>query len=118
MELLEQLAQVALERDNLRLRSLAQDLMRSKTPFSTLARPSSRDLRLLALSAALVELLAARRGENPPAWTNEVGALDAPFFLIESATRMQRLRVLCETQSPEPLRKRKLYAPPNFLQFA
>ena len=29
-----------------------------------------------------------------------------------------RLRALCEAESPEPLRKRFLYAPPNFLEFA
>jgi hypothetical protein len=118
MELIEQLAQAALARDNLRLRGLVQDLLRGKTPLSQLARPSSRDPRVLATSAALVELLAVRQGQNPPAWTKEVGALNEPFFLVESAAHMKRLRELCETQSPEPLRKRRLYAPPNFLQFA
>jgi hypothetical protein len=117
MELIEQLAQAALARDNLRLRSLAQDLLRSKTPLSQLARPSSRDPRVLAVSASLAELLAARQGQTPPAWTKEIGALNQPFFLVESAARMKRLRALCETQSPEPMRKRRLYAPPNFLQF-
>lgn len=118
MELIEQMAQAALERDNLRLRSLAQDLLRSPTPFHQLPRPSSRDPRVLALSASIVELLAARQRRQPPAWTKEIGALKEPFFLIESAAHMKRLRELCETQSPEPLRKRLLYAPPNFLQFA
>lgn len=118
MELIEQMAKAALERDNLRLRSLVQDLLRSATPLNKLPRPTSRDPRLLALSASILELLAARQGQSPPAWTKEIGALNEPFFMIESAARMKRLRELCETQSPEPMRKRRLYAPPNFLQFA
>jgi hypothetical protein len=118
MELIEQVGHAALERDNLRLRSLVQDLLRSKIPFSKLPRPASRDPRVLALSASIVELLAARQGQTPPEWTKEIGAINEPFFLVESAARMKRLRELCETQSPEPMRKRHLYAPPNFLQFA
>jgi hypothetical protein len=118
MELLEQLAQAALEHNNLQLRSLAQDLIHSPIPFSQLLRPASHDPRLLALAAALVELLAAHQGQTPPAWTQAIGALSEPFYVIESVTQMKRLRELCETQSPEPLRKRRLYAPPNFLHFA
>jgi hypothetical protein len=30
---------------------------------------------------------------------------------------MKRLRTLCETQSPEPLRRQNLYTPPDFLKF-
>ena len=118
MELIEQLAQVALERDNLRLRGFVQDLLHSATPLNRLPRPTSRDPRLLSVAASIVELLAERQGQPPPVWTKEIGALNEPFFLIESAVRMKRLRELCETQSPEPMRKRRLYAPPNFLQFA
>ena len=118
MEQIEQLAQTALERDHIQLRSLVQDLTRAKVNWSKLPRPSTNDPRLLAICAALTELLALRNHQNPPAWTKEIGALKEPFFLLESATRMKRLRVLCETQSPEPMRKRLLYAPPHFLEFA
>ncbi len=118
MEPIEQLAQAALERDHLKLRSLVQDFMRAKTDFGKLPRPSTSDSRLLVISAALTELLAQRNNQTPPAWTKEIGALKEPFFLLESAATMKRLRVLCETQSPEPMRKRLLYAPPNFLEFA
>ena len=118
MEQIEQLAQAALERDHLQLRSLVQDLTRAKTDWSKLPRPSTSDPRLLTMSAALTELLALRSHQNPPAWTKEIGALKEPFFLLESAATMKRLRVLCETQSPEPMRKRLLYAPPHFLKFA
>lgn len=118
MEQIEQLAQAALTRDHLKLRSLVQDLSRAKTNFSRMPRPSTREPRLLAMSAALVELLANRNEQKPPEWTKEIGPLAEPFFLLESAVTMKRLRVLCETQSPEPMRKRLLYAPPHFLEFA
>jgi len=118
MELIEQLAEAALERDNLRLRSLVQDIIHSNINWSMVARPNTKDARLLALSAALVELLATRQNQTPSAWTKEIGALPEPFFLIKSAETMKRLRILCETQAPEPMRKRHLYAPPNFLEFA
>lgn len=118
MEAIEQIAQAALERDHLKLRSFVQDFIRAKTDFSQLPRPSTTDARLLVVSAALTELLAQRNSQIPPAWTKEIGALKEPFFLLESAATMKRLRTLCETQSPEPLRKRLLYAPPHFLEFA
>ena len=118
MEPIEQLAQAALERDHLKLRSLVQDLTRAKIAWGKLPRPSTTDGRLLFISAALTELLAQRNNQTPPAWTKEIGALKEPFFLLESAKTMKRLRVLCETQSPEPMRKRLLYAPPHFLEFA
>lgn len=118
MEPIEQLAQAALERDHLKLRSLVQDFARAKTDFGKLPRPSTTDARLLVISAALTELLAQRNNQTPPAWTKEIGALKEPFFLLESAATMKRLRTLCETQSPEPMRKRLLYAPPHFLEFA
>src|SRR5215203_608841 len=118
MDPLEQLAEAALQRDSLRLRSLVQDMIRSHMNWSSLARPQVKDPRLLTIAAALAELLATRQNQTPPAWTNEIGALKEPFFLLRSAETMKRLRILCETQSPEPMRKRQLYAPPNFLEFA
>ena len=118
MEPLEQLARAALDRDHLRLRSLVQDMTRAQTKWSALPRPETSDPRLLSMAASLAELLAARQNQTPPAWTKEVGPLKDPFYLLQSAEKMKRLRVLCETQSPEPLRKRQLYAPPHFLEFA
>jgi len=118
MEILEQMAEAAIQRDSLRLRSLVQDWIRSGVVASELKRPEQRDPQVLIFAAALAELLAERNREKPPAWTKEVGALTEPFFLVESAYSMKRLRILCETQSPEPMRKRRLYAPPHFLEFA
>jgi len=118
MVTIEQLAEAALQRDSLRLRSLTQDLLHEMPRLSDVPRPASAEPRVLSTAAALVELLAARQKQNPPAWAREVGPLPEPFFLLEAAERMTRLRALCETQAPDPLRKRRLYAPPNFLAFA
>jgi hypothetical protein len=78
----------------------------------------TNDSRLLAAAASLVELLALRLRQTPPPWTKDVGALPEPVYLLKAATSMKRLRELCEAESPEPLRKRGFYAPPNFLEFA
>jgi len=118
MDPVEQLAEAALQRDSLRLRSLVQDMTHAHTDWSSLPRPQTEDARLLAIAASLAELLAVRQNQTPPSWTKEIGALREPFFLLRSAETMKRLRVLCETQSPEPMRKRQLFAPPNFLEFA
>ena len=118
MEPIEQLAKAALMRDHLKLRSLVQDLTRSKMDFGKTARPKTNDAKLLTISAALVELLASHNKQTPPAWTKEIGPLAEPFFLLESASTMKRLRDLCERESPEPMRKRLLFAPPHFLEFA
>lgn len=118
MELIEQLAQAALARDHIKLRSLVQDLTRSKIDFDKVTRPMTSDPKLLTMSAALVELLASRTKQTPPAWTKEIGPLAEPFFLLESAATMKRLRDLCEKESPEPMQKRLLFAPPHFLEFA
>jgi len=112
------LAAAALACDALRLRSLAQDLLRTHPKLETVARPDTHDAQILGTSAALVELLSLRTGQTAPAWTRSIGAVPVPTFLVAAASRMPRLRALCEAESPEPLRKRGLYAPPDFLSFA
>jgi hypothetical protein len=118
MVTIEELAQAALRRDNLQLRSLAQDFLLDHPQFESISRPLSDDQRILGVAAGLLELLAQRSGRHAPAWTREIGSVPEPFYLLDEARRMKRLRRLCETESPEPLRKRGLYAPPGFLSFA
>ncbi len=69
-------------------------------------------------ASSFVELFALRLAQSPPDWTRSVGALSEPIYLVKAAAIMKRLRTLCETEAPEPLRKRGFYAPPNFLEFA
>ncbi len=118
MATLEDVARAALRYDSLGVRSLTQDLLRATPRLATVPRPTVEDARVLSVAAALVELLALRQQQPPPAWAREIGPLAEPFFLLKAAETMKRLRQLCETQSPEPMRKRRLYAPPNYLEFA
>lgn len=118
MELIEQLAEAAISQDHLQLRSLVQDLIHAKAEISKLRAPRSNDPRVRAASASIAELLAVRQNQPPPSWTKDIGPLKEPFYLLKSASQMKRLRKLCEMQSPEPMRKRKLYVPPHFLEFA
>jgi hypothetical protein len=115
---IEQLAEAALNGESLLLRSLAQDLLREHPNLSECPKPQTNDSRILAAAASLVELLASRMRQAPPPWTKDVGALPEPIYLLKAAASMKRLRKLCETEAPEPLRKRGFYAPPNFLEFA
>ena len=118
MVTLETLAETALRHDSLHLRSLAQDFVRDHPEFTSIPRPAIDNPQILGTAAALLELLAQRTGQTAPAWTREIGAVPEPMFLLEAATRMKRLRALCEAEAPEPLRKRGLFAPPDFLTFA
>ena len=114
----ESVAEAALRGDALQLRSLAQELLRMNPVISEVPRPQTEDLQILGTAAALVELLALRAGQPAPEWTRLIGSVPNPTFLVRSAERMRHLRELCLAESPDPLRKRGLYAPPDFLSFA
>jgi hypothetical protein len=115
---IDELAEAALAGDALRLRSLTQDWLGEQRPISQCAPPESDDLTLRAIAAGLVEMLAERRKEAPPAWTQKIPGVPRPIYLLKAAQTMQHLRHLCETESPPPLQRRNLLAPPTFLQFA
>jgi hypothetical protein len=118
MVTIEELADAALNREALLLRSLMQDFLQASPSLSRYPKPHTSDSRILAAAASLLELLAERLHQPPPPWTKDVGALAEPIYLLKAAASMKRLRELCETQAPEPLRKRGFYAPPNFLESA
>jgi hypothetical protein len=115
---IEELAEAVLQGDSLRTRSLAQDFLRENEKLTEVAQPAAMNHEVMVISAALLELFASRLQQVPPDWTQDVGALPEPIFLVKAATTMRRLRQLCELESPMPLRKRGLYAPPNYLEFA
>ena len=115
---IEELAEAAINQDSLLLRSLTQDFLEERPDLSACPRPRTSDLKILAAAASLIELLAQRLHQEPPRWTDEIGALPEPIHLVKAAATMKRLRVLCELEAPEPLRKRGFYAPPNFLESA
>ena len=107
----EQIAQAAIDGDALRVRSLVLDLLRQNPQMESIPRPAIADQTVLAAAAAIVELLAQRRQQRPPTWTQSVGAISPPVFLLKSATKMRRLREMCQAEAPEPLRRRGFYAP-------
>lgn len=118
MNCLNDVANAALNRDALQLRSLVQDLIRGRQKLSELAAPITNDERLLSVAAAIVELLAERTNQPAPEWAAKVGPVHEQIFLVAAAERLLSLRQLCEEESPEPLKRRRLLAPPNYLTWA
>ncbi len=108
---IEHLARTALRRESLLLRSLTHGFLRTTTDLTTVARPQTADPLVLGTAAALF-------AQPAPAWAATIGAVPEPTHLLQAALTMRRLRYLCETEAPEPLRRRQLYAPPDFLSFA
>ena len=108
-------ADALLTRDDLRLRILVQEWLWANSNITKVPRPDTCDEPSLIAAAALVGLLALRKGQAPPAWTADVGALPEPFFVMERADRPGFTRELCLNEAPEPLKKRNIFAPPNFL---
>jgi hypothetical protein len=118
MAKIEEIAEAAIAGDALLTRSLVQDFLRENPRLADVPLPDVDDLNILATAASLLELFASRLNQRSPAWTKKVGPALEPIYLVKSARKMKRLKTLCETSSPMPLRKRKLYAPPNYLEFA
>jgi hypothetical protein len=69
----------------------------------------------MAVAAGLAELLAARAGSPPPAWAASVPAEEQPVFLDPGIERMPRTLEYAKRHAPEPLRRRNLFAMPDFL---
>lgn len=114
---IEQLAQAALDLNNFHLRDLTQEFLRENLDLSKVNKPRTDDPRVLAAAASLLELFALRAGQEPPAWTEKVRPLPENMYLVEAAATGSYTRRLCDTEAPEPLRKRGFLAPPDFLTF-
>lgn len=112
---LEQIATQILARNPLEVRSLTQDYLRRGAPLCAEHAPTSTDPRVCAVAAAISELIATRTAQAAPAWAEHIGRLSAPIYLVEAATRSPRMRARIEQESPEPLRKRNVFAPPDYL---
>lgn len=115
---LEKIAASILGGDSLGARSLVQDWLADAPDLRDAECPETADAKILAVAASVVELLAERSGQAPPEWTKFVAPLAEPLFLVREAKTMPRTRALCEREAPAPLRKRRLFAPPNYLSFA
>lgn len=113
---LEQIAVQILARNPLEVRSLMQDYLRGGMPLRLEHAPTSDDPQIRVVTAAIAELIAARTEQQAPAWANQIGKLPAPIYLVEAATKSPKMRARIEQESPEPLRKRNLFAPPGYLE--
>jgi len=117
MVTIEQIAMAILRDDSLMTRALVRDFLRSQPVLAEIRQPETDDPVLLAIAAALLELFALRTHQPPPQWTQQIGPVEPPRYLLKAAARLRRLRDLCREAAPEPLRRRRLYAPPDYLVF-
>lgn len=114
---IEDIARAALAYEALTVRDLIQDLLRDPPDWASIPRPAAVDEKTLVVAAALLELLALRSGTEPAAWTREVGPIREPIHLVRAAMTMPRTRARVEAESPEPLRKRNVFAPAEYATF-
>ncbi len=115
---LRDLVAALLSREALRARQWVADAERAGFDWTRAAEPRGLDALGLAVAAAVVEMMAERRSRPSPSWTSSVPAAPQPLFLVQAAESLPRLRRLCEQEGPEPLRRRGLLAPPDFLTAA
>ena len=115
---LEDLVRALLSFDALAVRQWLADAQRSGLDWSQVPAPKGLNATELAAAAGVAELLASRTGQTPPDWTASVPPAPEKLYLVRAASSMPRLRSLCEQEGPEPLRRRGLLAPPEFLSVA
>jgi hypothetical protein len=94
------------------------DAQRLRFDWSTVSALPNADTTSAAVAAGVVEMMAERAGVAPPAWTGTIPGVATPLFLVRAAATMTRLRRLCEEEGPWPLRRRLIFAPPEFLTLA
>lgn len=107
-----------LGREALVARQWIADAPRQGFEWARVPQPEGLDPLALAVAAGIVEMMAEHLAVPPPAWTAGVPAAARRLYLVGAAEVMPRLRRLCEEEGPEPLRRRGLLAPPDFLTAA
>lgn len=112
------LVRALLSFDALAARQWVADSLREGLVWASIPVPTDLDPVGLGVAAGVAELLAGRAGQRPPSWASAVEVAPTPVFLVKAARTMPRLRQLCEQEGPEPLRRRRIWAPPDFLTVA
>ena len=115
-----ELALAALRCDDLSVRQQMKNAARESFSWSHAPAPDFRpkEVRSRAFYAAVVELLCSRRGEAPPAWTKSVTGSPSPVFLVKSAKTSPAMRRESVASTPEPLKKRNMFAVRDYLDLA
>lgn len=116
MTSLEQIAAQILAKNPLEVRSLVQDYVRRGAPLWSERAPDSDDPKIRVVAAAIAELIASHTTQQAPAWVDQIGRLPTPVYLVEAAAQSPKMRARVERESPEPLRKRNVFAPPGYLE--
>jgi hypothetical protein len=98
----------------LEARQWVADAHRAGVRFDRILKPTHLGRVELALAAGVMELLAEREHQAAPGWTQEVGQLAEPFYLGKLA-QMPHSAEEARRNGPEPLRRRNVFALPNFL---
>lgn len=113
---LRDLVRAILSGNLLAARQWVADAQRARLNWDTCERPAGLDEREMAVAAGLAELLASRAGETAPTWTAAIGAAQTePLFLDPGLAEMPRTLERTKRDAPEVLRRRNLYASPDFL---
>lgn len=112
---LSDLVRALLAGDLLASRQWVADARRARVSWPEWPKPEGLDERELIVAAAVVELLAARDGAAPPAWTASVAGTREPLFLDPGLESMPRTLARVRAEAPEPLRKRNVFASADFL---
>ena len=99
-------------------RQIVADVQRERVSLEAIECPTDLSERELTVAAAIIEMLAERAHARPPQWTAGVGALPDIFVLDPGLEEMPRSFERAKSSGPEPLRKRNLVAPPDFLHVA
>jgi len=115
---LRDLVRALLRFDALTARQWLADAQRAGLVWTDVPAPTGLDATELAAAAGVAELLALRADQPAPGWTATVPPSPRRLFLVRAAATMPRLRAACEQDGPEPLRRRGLLAPPDFLSIA
>lgn len=113
-----ELLRLVLREDALTARQWVADAARLGFSWTNVRAPEALDATELAVFAGLVEVMAARAQQQPPAWTSHVPKAPAPVFLVGVSREMRHFRRQCELEGPAPWRTRNVFAPREFLTFA
>ena len=112
---LNDLVRALLAGDLLSARQWVADARRAHLQWERVRRPAGPNEREMVVAAGLAELLAARSGSAPPPWTVAIGGAAEALFLDPGIEQMPRTLAWAKSHAPEALRKRNLFASPDFL---
>ena len=101
--------------DLLAARQWVKDARSQSLRFATLPPPAGLDDARYAAAAGLVELFAKRNGEQPPEWAVQAPAAPRDVWLDKGLLAVPSLKAHAERHAPEALRRRRLFALPDFL---